>query len=432
MGKGLLIFVTGIDGSGKTTVAEELRKALTDEGVPAVRVWFRFPYLTTLPILLIARLVGATRTYAAKGKVFSVHFFERFWKPFAALLLIDFAIHYLVRVLLRKALSVAVIVERGPVDTLVDVMADGSVGPEGINGLIGRVMISLQRRGFTVCLDASYETVTGRRPEALADPKFRYRYLLYELIKGSLVPGCVRMNTEAPIDDNRLLIKAVASVLGRRYGYLGYGKLFKNPYLRGLFSKRTVILATNWVIQGALIADPLENAIRFCLDAGAVIAAYAITGNLFLTLAAFLVAHSVSYVINSNGMHVKRFFRSSDPSRTIKKVIAHVEERQEDYLRRAEAIVIFGSFVRGEESRSSDVDIRVIRGETLMAALKAYTVLLRLRLFALREGLPLDAFMHTLTKLCRVVSSHEVRKMIVYPASKRDEIVRKCGRVREG
>lgn len=58
--RGRIISVSGIDGCGKTTVIENLKVRLVEEGQSVHYVWMRYNHYLTKPLLVFCRFVGLT------------------------------------------------------------------------------------------------------------------------------------------------------------------------------------------------------------------------------------------------------------------------------------------------------------------------------------------------------------------------------------
>jgi len=72
-----VIYVMGIDGSGKTTVVENLSKLLEDKGYHVYAEWLRFNHVLSKPLLGFCRLVGLTRYEKKDGIRIGYHEFHR-------------------------------------------------------------------------------------------------------------------------------------------------------------------------------------------------------------------------------------------------------------------------------------------------------------------------------------------------------------------
>jgi len=71
------IYFVGVDGSGKSTYIDLLIKEFEKKGLKAKRVWLRFNYLFTRPVLLYCRIIGLTRRVVRGGRKLSVHDFYK-------------------------------------------------------------------------------------------------------------------------------------------------------------------------------------------------------------------------------------------------------------------------------------------------------------------------------------------------------------------
>jgi len=402
MGRPLLIYVSGIDGSGKTTVATFLYYQLRKYGLPVVRIWFRFPYFLLYPILFLARKLGLTKVYESNSRTFTVHFFEPIANPYTILFVFDFALNFMFRIVLRSLLPLIIIVERGPLDSLVDLLSD--ISRVRVNSVLLKFLLNLQKQGLIVVTSANLDTIRERRTEAKVDPKFTLKYKLYKLLifKYFDKNHIIIIDSQKRKEDNFALLRVIADKVRNAYGYLvSYGKKVSNPYLKAPFANRWFILATNWLVQGALIADSIENIVRFTTDLVPSLIVLSLTANPTYSFIVFLLMHTLNYIFNSNSMSNIRFFRRVDVKQSLNKVLTYLEHQNLDEI---EAIVLFGSLVRNEVKPTSDLDIRVIRKSSISSAIKAYVLVTKLRLFALRNCIPLDMFIHTKKKLCRIVT----------------------------
>ena len=423
MARSIIVYVSGIDGAGKTATATTLEQQLRKLGLPVIRIWFRFPYFTLYPLLFIAHKIGMTKTFRYNNKTFTVHFFERIARPYILLFVFDFTLHLIARVLVRTLLPLIIIVERGPIDTLVDLLSDVNAQHSRLCSTVRRYFINLQKRGITIFTTADLRTIIKRRPESIIDPKFLYRYKLYNLLLKKHLSSTIIINTSKPQQVNTMRLKAISTYIVKIYGYKGYGKLFENPYLKAFFANRWIILASNWLVQGSLIADPTENIIRIIVDTTLPLIVLHLTSNTTYTILSLIAAHTLNYLFNSNSTHVIRFFRKVNPEKNLNAVINFLSKQNIDHLY---AVVIFGSIVRREQKSSSDIDIRIIRENHIKRAIKSYILLAKLRFFALRHGIPLDIFMHTIDKLCKIVNPNEINKMYIIPPTRKKDIINAC------
>lgn len=122
------IAISGIDGSGKSTVTSLLKQYFNSKDIDAKILWFRWRALTLYGLYLYSRLRGLYIEFyisALKSKI-GIHIFHM--DPVAKvlypyLLFLDLAVYYLLNRLLEVFLRVKVIIyDRFFIDALVDVV----------------------------------------------------------------------------------------------------------------------------------------------------------------------------------------------------------------------------------------------------------------------------------------------------------------------
>ena len=72
-----LIFITGIDGSGKTLLSKMLISELEKKGLPTVHMWSRFNNITSKPLLAFCRFNGLNYYKQHDETIIGYHDFER-------------------------------------------------------------------------------------------------------------------------------------------------------------------------------------------------------------------------------------------------------------------------------------------------------------------------------------------------------------------
>ncbi|MEB3846450.1 MAG: nucleotidyltransferase domain-containing protein [Desulfurococcales archaeon] len=408
MARSIIVFVSGMDGSGKSTIVEKLADKLRRRGLPVIVKWFRFPYFLTIPFLIIARLTGRTRVFEARGKRFSVHFFEHFPPVYKLLYAFDHSLYYLAKYGVSLVLPIVIVSDRGPLDNLVDLLAD--TGDYGASELLARGFLKMQGRGLTIYATASLSELMDRRPEARVDPKYRARLALYDTVLGSnsSIIKPIIIDTGRDPAFNEEILESIANVIARNYGHVGWGKRLGNPYLRALAASKAFILA-NWLLQGSRIADSSENFFRVVLDASAILLGL-FAGSVTAAIGFFLVAHTASYILASNSPIALSYLNKSRPPWEAMKLLeSYVRENKPGaYIQR---IVVFGSVSREAARKYSDIDVRVVRSRGAVNAARALLWTMRLRIFALRNRLPLDVFITTPDKLGDIISAEEKGKI---------------------
>lgn len=178
-----IIAVTGVDGSGKTTLTNWLRQELHARGHAPRFVWSRFNNYVSLPFLAATRLSGHNVYRVCAGVRMGFHDFERLPLPlrylFVGLQAVDVNIATLLKIRLPSRHAPVTICERGPWDTLVDVAADTVLdqlaGPFFARLFCGQVV----QRSDMVLVSRDAVLIEGARPELRFDTKLRERQQLY-------------------------------------------------------------------------------------------------------------------------------------------------------------------------------------------------------------------------------------------------------------
>ena len=178
-----IIAVTGVDGSGKTTLTDWLRKELQTRGYAPGFVWSRFNNYVSLPFLAVTRLSGHNVYRVHSGVRMGFHEFERLPMPlrylFMGLQAVDVNIATLFKIRLPARHAPVTICERGPWDTLVDVAAD-IVNEQMVELNISRVFCNqLANQADIVLVERRADLIEASRPELKFDGKLRLRQQMY-------------------------------------------------------------------------------------------------------------------------------------------------------------------------------------------------------------------------------------------------------------
>ncbi len=167
------IYFAGVDGSGKSTYVDMLIKEFEKRGLHAKRVWLRFNYLFTKPVLLYCRLTGLTRRPVRGGKKISVHEFYR--APIVGsivkyLHLLDTFIHTIFKVYLPlKFSSTHIICDRFVYDIIADLMIENRdlvLQNKAIGNLFLRL---LPEEALVFYFKVDKHEIILRKPEVLID-----------------------------------------------------------------------------------------------------------------------------------------------------------------------------------------------------------------------------------------------------------------------
>lgn len=198
-----LIFITGADGVGKSSIARWLVERLQEQGIKAGLVWSRFGNFLSKPLLAITRLSGHNFYKSVDGVLFGFHNFEKlygFRYLFALMQAIDVNISAIKDIRRIKNRYDILVCERGPWDTLADVIAD--TGLDNLyEGVISR-MFTAQIRGEArvIMVKRSKENIFQSRPELIHDYKLDRKLKIYNRL--------AEVNRWSILDNNHSIEKA--------------------------------------------------------------------------------------------------------------------------------------------------------------------------------------------------------------------------------
>lgn len=183
-----IINISGIDGSGKTTIVNWLSERLQDAGYDVEVKWLRFNHVLTKPLLALCRLLGLTKYENIDGIRMGYHDFHRSrvisWL-FVYLQYLDALRVYFIHVApaLRKKNKV-LILDRFIHDILIDIMIDTRI-QDLDRKWAGRAFLRLiPADTLVIPVLRRREQVLDARPESRIDKNFEARFALYEGIPG--------------------------------------------------------------------------------------------------------------------------------------------------------------------------------------------------------------------------------------------------------
>lgn len=171
-GAGDFVYVTGCDGTGKSTQARLLLEHYHNQATPVRHLWLRFPFFLTMPLLAYARLRGLSWYEERNGVRQGYWDFRRsrllrLLLPW--LLLIDASVAALVKVFWPLWRGETIVCERFVFDMLVD-LALAFDEPNFHRKTPGRFFLRLlPRQAHCAILYLDVETLRARRSDLELD-----------------------------------------------------------------------------------------------------------------------------------------------------------------------------------------------------------------------------------------------------------------------
>ena len=190
----------GVDGVGKTRIADALAAALEAEGRLTRRFWSRFRNYLSRPLLGLTRLTGHNRKERVGGTVIGYHdFADRPWLawPFLVLHAVDLALDALLRCRWGRH-GATLVADRCLLDGIVDLAVDTGRERFVIDRLAPWLVRLLPRPWRAVVIERDPILVGRDRPDALADRNHHRRRVLYRRLARRL--GLPLVGNDGPIE----------------------------------------------------------------------------------------------------------------------------------------------------------------------------------------------------------------------------------------
>lgn len=177
-----LIFITGTDGAGKSSLSEWLVSNFRNRGLEVDLVWSRFNNFFSKPLLGLSRLTHHNYYRTIDGVLFGFHNFKHlhgYRHLFALLQAIDVNLAVLRDIRIGRRRFDTLICERGPWDTLVDVIAD-----TGLDNLADPILsrlftIQVRKGSIVIFINRSRDNILKSRPELVHDRNLNRKIDLY-------------------------------------------------------------------------------------------------------------------------------------------------------------------------------------------------------------------------------------------------------------
>lgn len=198
-----VIIVSGIDGSGKTTIIEALISELSRQGVPCRYNWLRYNHYFTKFLLAFCRIVGLTHYEHFRNSRVGYHNFYKSkiisW-VFVWLTLVDTSIISLFKVYLPLKFSHDIIIcDRWVVDILIDLEVDTKMNFSDSSFVSRCFKALLPKERLYLMLDRNFDSVRQARDENLNDKNFPTRYRLY--VKHSRNRDIIVINNNSVLEE---------------------------------------------------------------------------------------------------------------------------------------------------------------------------------------------------------------------------------------
>jgi len=200
--KGKLICVSGIDGTGKTTLAKKLVGEFSYSGIKCKYAWFRRARFISLPFLAFCYLTGYAKSIKLQNgtRAGEYHFYKnkliaRLWLWISAL---DILFLSLWRVFIPLKRGYTVVTDRYVIDALVDMMCDTKMN--SLNNFPCKLLLRfLPEKIVNIILDVNEEIAFQRKNDTLSLEYLKQRRKVYLKLSQELKIPVI--NTEGSLDD---------------------------------------------------------------------------------------------------------------------------------------------------------------------------------------------------------------------------------------
>ena len=178
------IYFAGADGTGKTTYAQQLCDHLQQRGTRCTRLWLRFPFFFSLPLLAYARLRGYSWHEVTDGIDHGYWDFQSSWllrRVFPVVLLVDATVAAFFKVHLPLRRGRIIVCERYVLDMVVDLHL-ATQRPLLGAWEHGRLLSLLPKEALVIGMVAPKPLVTTRRPDLQHDRRLDAKLSAYEAL----------------------------------------------------------------------------------------------------------------------------------------------------------------------------------------------------------------------------------------------------------
>ena len=208
-----IIYVMGIDGSGKSTIAEHLASRYREEGYNVDILWLRFNHVITKPLLAFCRLTGLTKYETVNGIRVGYHNFYK--SSIISSLFIFFQYLDAIRVRYTKILpklkdeNNVLILDRYVYDILIDIAVDTGNKKIFQSWMAKKYRELLPENVVTILVQRDLNDILIVRPEGKVDRNFESRYHYFKELEGSSNINTIK--NDKALDD---LLKEAEKLVG--------------------------------------------------------------------------------------------------------------------------------------------------------------------------------------------------------------------------
>jgi len=179
-----VFYLTGCDGSGKTTYIELVEQKLIDKGHLVKSIWLRSPKILSKPLMAYCRLAGLTQYKTINGQKYGKHQFNK--SKIVSMLyplfqLVDFKIKwFFVKQKIKP--NQIIVFDRFAVDTLADIMV--STGNMNLHkSFIGRAFIKMVPKNTKMAvLNVDESVIRMRKKDTLHDEKLSDKISAFKIL----------------------------------------------------------------------------------------------------------------------------------------------------------------------------------------------------------------------------------------------------------
>ena len=183
-------YITGPDGSGKTTFINLIEKKLLEEKKLYDTIWIRSPKIFSKPLMAYCRIAGLTKYKTIEGIRYGVHEFYRStfvsWL-FPYLQLIDFKIKKSIEFRkIHKIKNHILLIDRFAIDTLADLMVDTGRYDLHLTAVGKAFLNTIPQNTKIFVLRVDEKEIRRRKKDTLYDSHLSKRIAVFDILSKDL------------------------------------------------------------------------------------------------------------------------------------------------------------------------------------------------------------------------------------------------------